>query len=94
MGINSLISKLRRRFYWPGYKEDVVRWVGWCDVCQKRNQSGLKRAPLHQVPVGMPMERMAIDIMGPLPVTKANNKYIVVVADYFTKWTEAFALPN
>ena len=94
MGINSLISKLRRRFYWPGYKEDVIRWIGWCDVCQKRKQGGLKKAPLHQVPVGMPMERMAIDIMGPLPVTKSNNKYIVVVADYFTKWTEAFALPN
>jgi transglutaminase/protease-like cytokinesis protein 3 len=27
-------------------------------------------------------------------VTKHENKYILVVADYFTRWTEAYAIPN
>ena len=43
---------------------------------------------------GMPMERMAVDLMGPLPKTESGNLYIAVVVDYFTKWAEAFALPN
>ena len=40
------------------------------------------------------MERMALDIVGPLPRTKQGNKYILVVADYFTRWVEVYGLPN
>jgi hypothetical protein len=32
--------------------------------------------------------------MGPLPESEEGNKYILVIADYFTKWTEAFPLKN
>jgi hypothetical protein len=46
------------------------------------------------VHTGIPMERIAADIMGELPETENGNKYIVVVSDYFTKWTESFAMPN
>jgi hypothetical protein len=35
-----------------------------------------------------------MDILGPLPTSARGNKYIPVIADYFTKWTEAFALRN
>ena len=36
------------------------------------------------------MERIAIDVMGPLPETARGNKFIVVIRDYFTKCMEAF----
>ena len=40
------------------------------------------------------MERVAIDILGPLPETYQGNKYILIAMDYFSKWPEAYALPS
>ena len=35
-----------------------------------------------------------MDIADPYPVTEDGNKYIMVVSEYFSKWPEAYALPN
>ena len=40
------------------------------------------------------MQVVAIDILGPLPESTAGNSYILVDGDYFTKWIEAYAIPN
>jgi hypothetical protein len=40
------------------------------------------------------MERVAIDILGPLPETEHGKKYLLITMDHFTKWPEAFPLPN
>lgn len=41
------------------------------------------------------MDRLATDIMGELPVTDSENRYILVVSwYYFTRWTECFAMLN
>lgn len=40
---------------------------------------------------GYPLERIAADKLGELPVTKGGYKYS---ADYYAKWTESFAMPN
>src|SRR6266540_7235411 len=34
-------------------------------------------------------ERWEIDIVEPLPITREENRYIVVAMDYFTRWSEA-----
>jgi hypothetical protein len=38
------------------------------------------------------MERITIDVMGPLPTSTVGNKYLLVIGDYFTKCVHAF--PN
>ena len=54
----------------------------------KTGESGHRAKLVQDIP-GMPMERMAVDLMGPLPKTENGNLYIAVVVDYFTKWAEA-----
>ena len=50
--------------------------------------------PLISIPVKGPFDRIDIDVLGPFPKSQRDNKYIVVVSDYFTKYPEAFAVPN
>ena len=38
------------------------------------------------------METIAMDIIGPLLKTPRANRYVLVISDYFTKWTESYAL--
>ena len=40
------------------------------------------------------MERLGIDISGKWPKTDRGNQYILVIGDYFTKFIEAFPMPN
>lgn len=43
---------------------------------------------------GDPGERVAIDILGPIPTSTRGNKNYLVIQDYFTKWTAANPLPH
>ena len=40
-----------------------------------------------------PFHRIAVDVLT-MPLTSRGNRYIVVFIDYFTKWAEAFAVPD
>ncbi|CAK1579988.1 unnamed protein product [Parnassius mnemosyne] len=39
-------------------------------------------------------ERIALDVAGPFPESDSGNKYFMKVMDYFTKWSEVFAIRN
>ena len=41
-----------------------------------------------------PFQRIAMDIVGPLPKTSRGNRYILVICDYATRYPEAVALPT
>ena len=44
--------------------------------------------------VGYPMERIAVDVLGPFPRSSSGNVYVLVVGDYFTKWLDAYPIKN
>ncbi|PIK54590.1 hypothetical protein BSL78_08521 [Apostichopus japonicus] len=95
LGVKKTMRRVQSRFYWAGYHKDIERWCRQCEKCSSR-KGPIKshRARMQKYVVGAPMERVAMDILGPLPVTDTGNRYILCVADYFTKWTEAYAIPN
>lgn len=95
LGIKKTLDRVRTNFYWLGLKNSVTEWVKGCDLCQKKkNPSRKARAPLVQDPIMVPMEKIAMDFLGPLVETDQHNKYILVVTDYFTKYTEAYPTKN
>jgi hypothetical protein len=49
---------------------------------------------MHQYSVSTPLERITINVAGPFPQSDQGNQYLLIVMDYFTKWLEAYAIPN
>jgi len=95
LGQRRTTERVFRKYYWYEFREDVNLWVTACDRCATAKRSVKKpRAPLGDMRVGAPLDRLCIDILGPLPVSTKGNKYVLVVCDSFTKWAEAFPIPD
>ena len=94
-GVTKTLRRLRQSFYWGQCRRDVEDFCRRCDACTARKgPPGRSHAPLQQCPVGAPMERVAVDIVGPLPRSDKGNRFVLSAIDYFTKWPEAYALPD
>ena len=98
-GVKKTYERVRERFYWDGLFRDSEEFVKSCDDCQ------LKKMPRFtgtRVPTSLthlklscePASDWAVDLMGPLPPTENGDKYICVFMDRFTKWPEAFPIPD
>ena len=95
LGANKTYEKMRSRIYYVNLQKTVEDWCRRCELCSSRKAPTKKpRAPMQLSVTSKPMERIAMDILGPLPTTARNNKYILVVGDYFSKWKEAYPMPN
>ena len=89
------INRLKLKYHWYGMTEDARAFVRSCKTCALQKKSSRPgRAPLQSYHEGTPMGRLHIDFLGPFPPSDAGNKYILVVMDQFTKWVEAYPLPN
>lgn len=94
LGREKTLARVRSRFYWPGYCTDVENWLQRCDVCVRNKKVTKPRyAPLVNVTSGFPLQRVAIDFMK-CPLSNQGNHYVLVAIDYFTKFAEAYPLPN
>ncbi|MES9902836.1 MAG: reverse transcriptase domain-containing protein [Sedimenticola sp.] len=95
MGFEKTVDKIRQKYYWYGMLSQVKKWCKSCKDCaQSKSAPRKQRAPLVQDQATRPFERIAMDIVGPIPTTSDGNRFILVVSDYFTKWPEAFALKD
>ena len=60
----------------------------------KKTPRNKSKAPLLPIPGEGAFDHLAVDILGPFPVSDNGNQYIAVFSDYYMCWPEAFALPS
>jgi len=66
-----------------------------CKMCQEySNLHGPTAARQHLIKTMQALEKMGMDLIGPLPKSKRGYVYALVMQDCFTKWPEAIPLKD
>lgn len=94
-GTNKMVAAVSDRFFWPGLRKDIEEHVGSCLHCLMRKPAPTLRPPLQLANAETEKAgAWSVDLVGPLPITKRGNRYILTALDTFTRFPEACALPN
>jgi hypothetical protein len=93
-GTTRTTKNISRYWYWPTLAKDCVAIVRNCPSCvAKRLKNGTKRTvPITIFPPDRPLEFLAIDVLGPLPITRRRNRFVLCITDRFSKTSVAVAM--
>ena len=92
-GVKKTHAKIARHFVWPGLYTQVKAYVRTCKGCQLAAKQHKSRAPLQPLPcVGEPFQKVAFDLVGPLPRTSSGHKYLLTTMCLYTKYPDAIPL--
>ena len=98
VGINTTLTKIKERFYFPGLRSYVIQKVQTCLMCLKKNKTVPKL--LHQQHHEFSSyfgQRICIDTVGPLNKTEFNRRTVVhifTMQDSFTRYLTAVPIPD
>ena len=93
-GFHKTYKQIRGKYQWSGMKRDIATFINNCDSCQKnKKDKSIKKAPMELTSTSEEaMEKLFLDIVGPLPETFNGNKYILTMQDDLSKYS--FAIPT
>lgn len=87
LGVTKTLDKIEKRFYWPGMRKQIIRYVLSCVDCQTKKRAQDRPAGyLTPIRSNQPFERVGIGLIGPFSLFQLGNRYVIVAVDYFTKW--------
>lgn len=90
-GVDKTLHRLHHEVYWVNMTADVEKHYRECIQCQQCTAPTPIRTPLMSVVIGRPCQMIAVDILE-VQLSFNNNRYLLVVQYYFTKWAEAIPL--
>ncbi len=90
-----MIRIIKQRFVWPLMNRDIKTYCESCEICQKNNKGGQRKAVMVERPVlSQPFEQISLDLVGPLPKGKGGARFILTAACMATSWPEAIVLKS
>lgn len=90
---NATYKFIKNSYFWPNMREEIYETIKSCTKCLAYNENNVKTG-YYPLLTGESMERIGIDLIGPLPETKLGNKYIIVAIDYKKKYVFMKAIPK
>jgi hypothetical protein len=89
-GTIKMKQRLLARYFVPNTEKDIQQVIDNCHQCQLRKKDKKPKALLKP----LPNQRIHADLFGPLKTSEKGKKFILVVTDAFTKYTESVATEN
>jgi len=88
MGTNRMLETMRLRYFWSGMGSDIEAHTARCINCKlRKNYQRKPKVPIMKyTDTSRPLDRVHVDLTGPLPMSKMGNRYIMVIKDYLTKY--------
>src|SRR5436190_152070 len=95
-GVNKTYHRIKHNYYWENLKSDIQQYIQQCLRCQRRKLVRVKtKQPMIITDTpGSSFDKVAMDIVGPLPKTERGNEYILTLQDQLTKFCIGIPLPN
>lgn len=96
LGFTKTYAKVELQYFWPTMKTDCHHFCKSCSSCQtlKNATPNTMNRPLKPSLPNHPLERIGIDLIGPLPISMDGNCYALTMVDYFTKMAVAIPLKS
>ena len=95
LGRNKTYFKMLRYVWWPGMFRDLKNFIRTCKECQfHKSINNSKNRELFSSTPQQIWEKAHIDLVGPLPLTNSNMRYLCVMTDSFSKWAEIIPIPS
>ena len=94
LGVTRTVFRLHNRVYWLGIRSDIRTYIASCTICLARKSPCPRRAHMGHVEVGHRWDCVAMDLLDMSVTTTRGNRYILVMVDCFSKWTEACPLTD
>lgn len=94
-GVKRTVERLQQSYHWPGLVKDVKNMIRTCEICNKNKYGKATKMPMQITSTATkPFQRIALDIVGPLPESEDGFKYLLTFQDDLTKFVGAIPIPN
>ena len=94
-GMDSTYDAISRKYYWPNLYKEIQEYNKACLICQERTKAGANRPPTELMEISpYPFATISIDLCGPFVESYSKNKYIFTIIDDFSRYPEAFPIPD
>jgi alpha-acetolactate decarboxylase len=97
LGFKKTLERIRRRYYWPKMIPEIKKYINGCEICKASktiNQNLQPKMGSMKTKADRPFQYISCDYLGPFPRSKAGNTYLIVITDWFSKYTIIKAVRN